>query len=71
MTERPKAGLDNKDPDLGTIIGVHNQDGELIEFRKYLEVTTSLEKVLLNVEQEMKYAVASTMLECFHSFRYE
>ena len=49
LSEGPK-NLDGFDEDLGTIIGVHNQDGEIIEFENYLQVTTSIEKVLLKVE---------------------
>ena len=57
--------------DLGTVIGIQNKDGEIIEFEKPVIVTTSIEKVLLKVEQEMKYAVSQTMLECFQSFKQE
>ena len=62
LGERPT--VDKYSNDLGTIIGVHNQDGEIIEFENEVKVTTSIEEMLLKVEQEMKFAVAATILDC-------
>ena len=69
LSERPVADRFNED--LGTIIGIHNTDGEMIEFEKPVVVTTCIEKVLLKIEQEMKFSVSSTMLECYQSFMQE
>ena len=69
LAERPE--LSGGAADLGTVIGVLNQDGELIEFQKPVEISTCIEKTLLHVEQEMNLAVSATLLECLHSYQAE
>ena len=47
--------------DQGQIMGAANSDGEIIEFKNAVFMGASIEKVLRNVEQEMKLSVSLTM----------
>ena len=47
--------------DSGAIIGVANQDGEIVEFETIVDVTYNIEHWLKRVEHSMKFSVAATL----------
>ena len=55
---------------MGQILGIANQDGEIIEFENGVGMSTSIERCLRQVEQEMRLGVACTLQQCFHDFNY-
>ena len=61
LAERP--GNDSQ-ADLGTIVGIQNAGGEIVELQKPIGITTCIEKTLLYVEQEMSFATSATLIEC-------
>ena len=54
--------------DLGRIIGVLNQDGELLKFIRPVKISEFFEKTLKRVEYSMKYNVSLTMQHAYESF---
>ena len=54
--------------DLGRILGVQNQDGELLEFLKPIKITESIEQWLKRVEYAMKFNVARFIQSAFDSW---
>lgn len=54
--------------DLGRILGVQNQDGELLEFMKPIKITESIEQWLKRVEYAMKFNVSRTVQSARDSF---
>ena len=47
-------------------MGASNSDGEIIEFRNSVFMGASIERVLRNVEQEMKISVSLSMQQSYH-----
>ena len=54
--------------DMGKIIGVLNQDGEVLEFSTPVKITEKIEQWLKRVDFSMKFNVARTIQLAFHSF---
>ena len=54
--------------DLGRILGVANQDGELLEFTEHVKITDTIEYWLKRVEYSMKFNVSRTIQQAYHSF---
>jgi len=46
--------------DLGKILGVLNQDGELLEFTQAVKITSTIEQWLKRVDMSMKFNVSRT-----------
>ena len=55
--------------DLGKILGVSNQDGELLEFLDPVKITQVIEQWLKRLEFSMKYNVSRTLQQSYHSFK--
>ena len=47
-------------------MGAANSDGEIIEFKNSVFMGASIERVLRNVEQEMKISVSLSMQQSYH-----
>ena len=71
MKERRESGDKINSRDMGQILGISNQDGEIIEFSNAVGMATSIERALRQVEQEMKMSVAVTMQQCYHDLKVE
>ena len=71
MALTPRPELVDCTADLGTIVGIQNPAGEIVELQKPIFISTCIEKTLLYVEQEMSFAVSATFIECQYSFTTE
>lgn len=55
--------------DLGRILGVSNQQGEVLEFKEDVKITQTIEYWLKRVESSMKYNVSRTTQQCYFSYK--
>jgi hypothetical protein len=53
---------------MGQIVGVANQDGEVIEFDTPILISFNIEHWLKRMEYSMKFSVSVTLQNCYHNF---
>ena len=52
---------------MGRILGVQNQQGELLEFKEPVKISDKIEQWLKRTEQSMKFNVSRTLQHAWHS----